>query len=153
MGLSVLIVDDNSELCETLADILEMAGFDVKSAEGGEEGIKKVKERFFDVVLMDIKLSGMNGVDAFKAIKKISPKTRAIMMTAYAVDELIEEALNECAFAVLNKPFDMDKLLELIKSATKARDCEKAENDAMMQDAGCRIQDTSLGVHLAVHKV
>ena len=128
-------MDDNSELCETLADILEMAGFDVKSAKGGEEGIKRVKERFFDIVLMDIKLPGMNGVGAYKAIKEISPKTRAIMMTAYAVKELIEEALNECAFTVLYKPFEMDKMLDLIESATKDRDCEKAENDARIHDA------------------
>jgi len=127
MEQSVLIVDDNTELCETLADILEMAGFDVESAKGGEEGIKRVKERFFDVVLMDIKLPGMNGVEAFKGIKKISPKTRAIMMTAYAVEELIKEALNECAFTVLYKPFEMDKLLDLIEGAKKARDCEKSE--------------------------
>ena len=139
MEKSVLIVDDNSELCETLADILEMAGFDVESAGGGEEGIKRVKERFFDVMLMDIKLSGMNGVDAFKAIKKISPKTRAIMMTAYALEALINEALNECAFAVLYKPFDMDKMLELIERAKKARDCEKAENDTRIHDAGYKI--------------
>ena len=119
-------MDDNSELCETLADILEMAGFYVKSAKGGEEGIKRVKERFFDVVLMDIKLPGMNGVDAFKAIKKISPKTRAIMMTAYAVEALIKEALNECAFTVLYKPFEMDKVLDLIKRAKRASECEKA---------------------------
>ena len=136
----MLIVDDNSELCETLADILGMAGFYVESAEGGKEGIEMVKERFFNVVLMDIKLPGMNGVDAFKAIKKISPKTRAIMMTAYAVEELIEEALNACAFTVLYKPFDMDKVLDLIKRAMKARDCEKAENDARIHDAGYRIQ-------------
>lgn len=134
MEQSVLIVDDNSELCETLADILEMAGFDVESAEGGEEGIKKVKERFFDVVLMDIKLPGMNGVDTFKAIKKISPKTRAIMMTAYAVEALIKEALNECAFTVLYKPFDLDKVLDLIERAKKARDCEKCENDARISE-------------------
>ena len=143
MGQSVLIVDDNSELCETLADILEMPGFYVESAKGGEEGIKRVKERFFDVVLMDVKLPRMNGVEAFKTIKKISPKTRAIMMTAYAVEELIKEALNECAFAVLHKPFEMDKMLDLIERAKHARDCEKAENDARIHDAGYKFRGAS----------
>lgn len=123
---SVLIVDDDSELCETLADILEAADFYVETAKGGEEGVKKIKERFFNVVLLDVKLPGMNGVDAFKEIKKISPKTRAIMMTAYAVEELIKEALNECAFSVLYKPFEIDKMLDLIEMAKNASDCEKA---------------------------
>jgi len=67
---SVLIVDDKSELRETLADILELAGFDVESAGEGKEAIMKVKERFFDVVVLDIKLPGINGVDTFKVIKK-----------------------------------------------------------------------------------
>jgi len=122
----VLIVDDDPELRETLADVLEMAGFGVETAGGGEEAIMKVKERSFDVVLLDIKLPGMNGVDTFKAIKKISPETRAIMMTAYAMEALINEALSACAFTVLYKPFEPDKVLELIEEARHARGCEKA---------------------------
>jgi len=120
-------VDDNSELRETLADILELAGFDVESAGGGKEAIMRVKERFFDVVVLDIKLPGINGVDTFKVIKKISPKTRAIMMSAYAMEALINEALNACAFTVLYKPFEPDKLLDLIEKAKYARGCEKVE--------------------------
>ena len=126
MEQSVLIVDDNSELCETLADVLEMAGFNVESAKGGEEGIEKVKERFFDVVVLDVMLPGMNGVEAFKEIKKINPKTKAIIMTAYALEELIKEAIAECVFAVLHKPFDMDKMLDLIERAKGASICETA---------------------------
>ena len=53
-------MDDNSELRETFADILELAGFDVESAGGGKEAIMKVKERFFDVVVLDIKLPGID---------------------------------------------------------------------------------------------
>ena len=63
-------MDDNSELRETFADILELAGFDVESAGGSKEAIMRVKERFFDVVVLDIKLPGINGVDTFKVIKK-----------------------------------------------------------------------------------
>ena len=60
-------------------------------------------------------------------IKKISPKTSAIMMSAYAMGALINEALNACVFTVLYKPFEPDKLLDLIEKAKYARGCEKVE--------------------------
>ncbi len=69
-------------------------------------------------------------MDTFKVIKKISPKTSAIMMCAYAMGALINEALNACAFTVLYKPFEPDKLLDLldlIEKAKYARGCEKVE--------------------------
>lgn len=124
---SVLIVDDDSEICETLADVLEMEGFYVDTAKEGEEGIKKAKEKFFEVVLMDIKMPGMNGAEAFKEIKKISPRTGAIIMTAYAVEALIKKAINDCAFGVIYKPFEMERMLDRIEKVRKAAHVGKCE--------------------------
>ncbi|MDP3729278.1 MAG: response regulator [bacterium] len=110
----ILIVDDDKEFCASMADILEAKGYEVESENSGEAAIAKVKEKSFDVVLMDIKMPAMNGVEAFKKIKEISPKTVVIMITAYSLEDLIKEALREGAFGVLRKPLDIDKLIEQI---------------------------------------
>jgi len=113
----ILVVDDDKEFCTSMADILEVKGYEVESENSGAQAIAKVKEKSFDVILMDIKMPVMNGVEAFKQIKKISPKTAVIMVTAYSVEDLIKEALAEGAFGVLRKPLDIDKLIEQIELA------------------------------------
>jgi len=115
---SVLIVDDNVAMSKTLSDILRMIGFNIHVAESGEEGIEKVKERSFDIILMDVKLPRMNGIDASKEIKKISPNTMVIIMTAYTTEGLIKEAKNEGAFSILHKPFEINDMLTMMESAT-----------------------------------
>ena len=110
----ILIVDDDKEFCASMADILEAKGYEIESENSGEAAIAKIKEKSFDVILMDIKMPAMNGVEAFKQIKKISPKTAVIMITAYSLENLIKEALQEGAFGVLRKPLDIDKLIEQI---------------------------------------
>ena len=113
--IKILIVDDDKEFCAGMADILEAKGYEVESENSGTQAIAKVKEKSFDVVIMDIKMPTMNGVEAFKQIKKISPKTAVIMITAYSLENLIKEALKEGAFGVLRKPLDIDKLIEQIE--------------------------------------
>jgi len=110
----ILIVDDDKEFCTSMTDILEARGYEVESENSGEAAIAKVKEKSFDVILMDIKMPVMNGVEAFKQIKKISPKTVVIIITAYSLEDLIKEALQEGAFGVLRKPLDINKLIEQI---------------------------------------
>lgn len=111
----ILIVDDEKEFCESTSDILEAKGYEVESESSGPAAIAKVKEKTFDVILMDIKMPVMNGVETFKQIKKISPKTIVIMITAFSVEALIKEALEEGAFGCLRKPLEIDKLVEQIE--------------------------------------
>ena len=123
---NILIVDDDKEFCTSMADILEAKGYAIDSENSGEAAIAKVSAKggsasggkeFYDVVLMDIKMPVMNGVEAFKQIKRISPKTAVIMITAYSLEDLIKEALQEGVFGVLRKPLDIDKLIEQIELA------------------------------------
>ena len=116
-SVKILIVDDDKEYCVGMVDILQAKGYEVESENSGAAAIAKVKETSFDVILMDIKMPVMNGVEAFKHIKQISPKTAVIMITAYALEDLIKEALHEGAFGVLQKPIDIEKLIEQIKLA------------------------------------
>jgi len=111
----ILIVDDDVGMCETLSDIMEDKGYRTIIASDGYEAIQKVKEMDFDVILMDIRMPGMNGVETFKQIKNIQPDAAVVMMTAYAVEDLIKEALLEGAYGVLYKPFDMERMIGLIE--------------------------------------
>jgi len=111
----ILIVDDDVGICETLSDIMEVKGYDAAIALDGYEAIQKVKEVAFDVILMDIKMPGINGVETFKEIKRVRPETAVVMMTAYAVEDLIGEALREGAYGVLYKPFEMERMIGLLE--------------------------------------
>ena len=114
---NILIVDDNESLCRTMSFVLERKGYTVETATDGQEAVDRVKEMAFDIIFMDIKMPVMNGVDAYKEIKEIRPDTVVMMMTAYAVEDLIEEALKEGAHGVVYKPVDMEKVLALIQEA------------------------------------
>jgi len=118
---SVLVVDDNEDLLDTFSLILKRRGFDVDTAENGLSAVDKFKSRHFDVTLMDIVMPEMNGVEAFKKIKEMSPGATVILMTAYSEDELISMALDEGAHRVVHKPIKIDQIIELIKEAAASQ--------------------------------
>ncbi len=118
---NILIVDDNISLAETMSFILEKKEYRAITAKNGNEAIEKVKNKFFDIIFMDIKMPVMNGVEACKKIKKISSQSKVFMMTAYAVEELIQEALKEGASGILYKPLDIEKMLTLIEEVLKEK--------------------------------
>ena len=111
----VLIVDDDIGMRETLSDILTDLGHHVEIADDGYKAIEKINAKSFDVVLMDIKMPGINGVETYKKIKSIRPEAVVMMMTAYSVEDLITEALEEGAYGVMHKPVDINKVVEFIK--------------------------------------
>ena len=117
MKTNILVVDDLKSIRLTLGRILEDEGYKVVLAENGYQAIEAAKQSPFDLIFMDIKMPGINGVQAFREIKKISPRAAVIMMTAYSVEELVKEAIDEGAYAVVYKPFDIEKIVSIIESA------------------------------------
>ena len=117
--VNILIVDDQMGMLETFTDILEDKGYKVTTAEDGYAAIDKVKKQSFDVIFMDIKMPGINGVQTFREIKKINPKTAVIMMTAYSVESLVKEAIEEGAYTVIYKPFEIERVVETIERVLK----------------------------------
>ncbi|MHA2247323.1 MAG: response regulator [Candidatus Hodarchaeales archaeon] len=115
----ILIVDDDKIMAETLADVLEASDYDVTTVNSGQEAMEIVKKEKFDIGLLDIKMPGINGVEALKQIKKNLPEAFFAMMTAYSFSELIDEAKNEGAITVIHKPIDLDYLLHFIKEVSK----------------------------------
>jgi len=118
---SILIVDDNIGQCKTMSFILERNGYAVTTADNGSEALAIVEKKPFDIIFMDIKMPLMNGLEAYKQVKKIRPEARVIMMTAYAVEDLVQEALQEGAYAIIYKPLDIEKVLELVKKANETK--------------------------------
>ncbi|MFC1966880.1 response regulator, partial [Chloroflexota bacterium] len=112
---NILVVDDLRSMRLTLGGILEDEGHNVVTVEDGYQAIEAVKKTHFDAIFMDIKMPGINGVQTFREVKKIDPKAAVVMMTAYSVEDLVKEALEEGAFAVVYKPFDIDKIIALIQ--------------------------------------
>lgn len=116
-----LVVDDDRMLAQTLAEILQLKGWSVATATSGAEAVNTAARESFDVVLMDVKMPGMDGVDAFKAMKATRPDIRVILMTAYAAEDRLHEAQREGVVRVLTKPIDIPKLLQQGLDAIRAR--------------------------------
>lgn len=114
---SILIVDDDRGFRKTLAQILNKKGYQVFEAESGIQALELAKERPFGIVLMDIRMPVMDGASVYKKLKTIRPGVSVIMMTAFAVDDLIADAVKQGAYGVLRKPFDIDAAIRMIEEA------------------------------------
>ncbi len=111
---SVLVVDDEKNIRITLADILVGEGYEVRTADTGEKAVKLCHKRPFDVVLLDVRMPGMDGFEAFRLIRRERRDSCVIMMSAYSTQEFRRVALDEGAVAFLRKPLDVERVLELI---------------------------------------
>jgi two-component system, NtrC family, response regulator HydG len=116
---SVLVVDDNKDLLNTFALILKRKGYIVDTAEDGLQALDKFGKRPFDVVLMDVIMPGLNGIDTLHKMREISSRAKVILMTAYCEDEQMQKAISEGACGALYKPVNIAKLMELLSDVTK----------------------------------
>ena len=125
---SILIIDDDEGMLRTLNYILAEKGYEVVTLTSGFEAIALIKERSFNVILIDIKMPGMNGVEVFKEIKKFSPKTNIMMITAYTMHKLVGEAKKEGVQIVLPKPLDLDEVISYIDGSKSDKLLEREED-------------------------
>ena len=114
-SLQILVVDDHVNFLETMMDLFEEKGFHCVGVTSGPEAINKVKEMNFKGILMDIKMPKLNGVETYKEIKKIRPEIPVVMMTAYKIVDLIEDARSEGVQAILKKPLDLEAVLSIFE--------------------------------------
>lgn len=112
----LLIVDDNKDFADVFCDILKVNNYKAESCYSGSEAVERVQGNDFDIVFLDIRMPGMDGVQTLKEIKKIRPEITVIMMTGYSVDEMVHMALEEKASEIIYKPFEIEKVLGLIKN-------------------------------------
>ena len=124
--LSVLIIDDEESIRKSLSIILNENGYDADSAKNGEEAIKKTAERYYNILLIDIVLPDINGVELLTRIRDAKPKMRKIIMTGNPSLQNAVDALNRGADAYVMKPLEIEKILAIInEQLEKQRQEEK----------------------------
>jgi DNA-binding NtrC family response regulator len=115
----ILIVDDDESMNKTMSLVLKRKGYDVAVSLNGADAIEKVRFQPFDIIFMDIKMPVMDGVETFEKIRAIRPDAVVMMMTAYAVEDLIQKALREGAYGIIYKPLDIEKTIAAIENVKK----------------------------------
>ncbi len=116
-SLRVLVVDDDRDLAETIEDILVGWGHHVTVAHDGEQAVRLFRERPYDLCFMDVRLPGRSGVDSLLEIRAFRPEAKIVIMTAYAVEDLLARAVGGGALAVLHKPIATADMLRAIDKA------------------------------------
>jgi len=130
--VTVLVVDDDSGHQATLKTIIKSWGYQVEVADDGTKAVEKVKESPFDLILMDVRMAVMSGIEALKLIKQYNPAIPVLIMTAYSSVESAVETLKAGAYDYLTKPLDFDALKITMERALEHTSL-KAENQALKE--------------------
>ena len=127
MKCKILLVDDEKTMVKYLSKRLLKRGFDISVVYNGLDAIEKIKESDFDVVLLDVLMPGMDGIETLREIKKITHETEVIMLTGHASVEVGIEGMKAGAFNYIMKPFDPNELVTEINLACEHRRILKKE--------------------------
>ena len=115
----LLVVDDDVDTCANLSDILTDIGYDVRTAPDGTTALNSMDERAFDIVLLDLKLPGMDGLQLYRELKNRSTSAVAILITGFADSATRERAVQLGVWRIMSKPVDVPALLSLISEAVR----------------------------------
>lgn len=127
---SVLIIDDEEEIRESIELLLTSEGLTTDSARDGDEGLRKIEENQYDLVLLDLMLPGQSGMEVQRAIKRIDPALPVVIITAQGAIESAVTAIKEGSFDYVTKPWDNEKLVVIVSNAVKQR-ALTSENQAL----------------------
>ena len=118
---TVLIIDDEEEIRESIELLLTSEGFSTATADSGEEGLKKIEENLYDLVLLDLMLPGKSGMEVQREIKRIDPALPIVIITAIGAVETAVAAIKEGSFDYVTKPWNNEKLIVIVTNAIKQR--------------------------------
>ncbi len=121
MKPKVLIVDDEEVFRTTLVKVLRARGMEVRDAPGGEEALARLRESPVDVVVLDLKMPGLDGLETLKRIVVLQPDVKVVILTGHGTVQSGLEALSHLAFDFLQKPVGTDRLVEVILASTEER--------------------------------
>ena len=122
---TILIIDDEAAIRESLETLLDLEGYAVRSAENGQEGLARIAERPFDLVLLDFAMPDVNGIDLLREIRERDPQLSVIMITAYGTVENAVKAMQAGAVNFIQKPWDNEKLLADVRAVVARRRAEE----------------------------
>ena len=111
----ILIVDDEEVIREMLKTLLQREGYSVNTAENGAAGIDQIRKKFFNIAIVDIKLTDMSGMEVMHKIREVHPETIVLMVTAFATTETAIKALEAGVYDYIIKPFDVNRIKLIIK--------------------------------------
>jgi len=143
MKPKILVVDDDASHRQMLDAVLSAEGYEISHADDGQSAIAAVEERFYDVILMDVRMSNVGGIEALKRIKEMSPGIPVVIMTAYASVSTAVEALKSGAYDYLTKPLDIEELKVQVSKALHHRQLEQ-ENLYLKERLGDRFDFTKI---------
>ena len=134
MKTRILVVDDERSMREMLSILLEREGYEAVEAKNGQEALQLFETSLFDLVISDINMPGINGIELLSCIKTLAPEVPVLMITAFATAEQAVDAIKLGAFHYFTKPFNNDEIRALVRNALEKRDL-KQENILLKQDA------------------
>jgi DNA-binding NtrC family response regulator len=140
---SVLVVDDESWILDTLRILLRNEGFEVTTAQGGKAGLEQIRAGTNDLILSDVRMPQVSGLDILNAAREQDPMTPVILMTAQASLQSAISAVNSGAFYYIQKPFSNDELVAILRRACEYR-AVKVENTQLKQEIRRREKTTSI---------
>ena len=130
---SLLVVDDESGILDTLRILLRNEGFEVTTAQGGKAGLEQIRSGNHDIILSDVRMPQVSGLDILQAAREQDPMTPVILMTAQASLQSAIAAVNSGAFHYIQKPFSNDELVAILRRACEFR-AVRVENKQLKQE-------------------
>jgi DNA-binding NtrC family response regulator len=140
---SVLVVDDESGILDTLRILLRNEGFEVTTAQGGKAGLEQIRAGTHDIILSDVRMPQVSGLDILNAAREQDPMTPVLLMTAQASLQSAISAVNSGAFYYIQKPFSNDELVAILRRACEYR-AVKVENTQLKQEIRRREKTTTI---------
>lgn len=134
MKTRVLLVDDEEEFVQALAERLSIRDYDVTTSLSGEDAVEKLRHYNFDVVILDVRMPGMDGTEVLHEMKRIKPLTEVIMLTGHATVESAIDGMKQGAYDYLIKPCETEDLVIKINRAYE----KKAAHEERIRDARVR---------------
>ncbi len=107
----LLIVDDDSDFAVSLAEFLELCDHQVDITFTGKDGVEAAKKNYYDAVLMDISLPGLNGIESLRQIRQANPAVRCFLMTGFSADHIAKQGIEAGAVEILTKPIELEDIL------------------------------------------
>ena len=138
---NILIIDDDKDVCEVLKNNLSLEGFNAYSACGGFEGIEKFRAGKFDLVILDLKLPDINGVDVLSEIRDFDKDIIVIILTGYPTVDTAVKTLKNNATDYISKPFEVSHLMMVIQRELLKKNTEREYGVADIANIGKRIKE------------
>ena len=113
----ILVVDDDKDMCHIISSILKEEGYKVDKAYDGEQAIKKIKAKDYNLMILDYKMPDIDGISVLKEVSQIAPSLKVIMISAYGSHSVRSMTKKLGAYRFLDKPFDLNRLIKIVKDA------------------------------------